>query len=187
MLSGGERARLLLAKLFLQPANLLVMDEPTNDLDIETIELLEERLLQFEGTLLLVSHDRAFLNNVVTATLALDGNGGISEYAGGCDRWLEEREQEKNPVARAKSKTQPAEGKPRKLLNKEKAALDELPRQIEKMEAERDRITALMQEADYYRNAKNDPSGDQAILEKLETEIIDCYARWEKLEKLTKS
>ena len=187
MLSGGERARLLLAKLFLQPANLLVMDEPTNDLDIETIELLEERLLQFEGTLLLVSHDRAFLNNVVTATLALDGTGGITEYAGGCDRWLEEREQERSPVARQKPKAQPAEEKPRKLLNKEKAALLELPGQIEKMEAERDRITALMQEADYYRNAKNDPSGDQAILEKLETEIMDCYARWEKLEKLTKS
>ena len=123
MLSGGERARLLLAKLFLQPANLLVMDEPTNDLDIETIELLEERLLQFEGTLLLVSHDRAFLNNVVTATLALDGTGGITEYAGGCDRWLEEREQERSPVARPKPKAQPAEEKPRKLLNKEKAAL----------------------------------------------------------------
>ena len=187
MLSGGERARLLLAKLFLHPANLLVMDEPTNDLDIETIELLEERLLQFEGTLLLVSHDRAFLNNVVTATLALDGTGGITEYAGGCERWLEEREEAKNPTARAKPKVQSSREKPRKLLNKEKAALIEIPGQIEKMEAERDRITALMQEADYYRNAKNDPSGDQAILEKLETEIMDCYARWEKLEKLTKS
>ena len=82
MLSGGERARLLLAKLFLQPANLLVLDEPTNDLDVETIELLEERLLSFEGTLLLVSHDRDFLNSVVTTTLALDGKGGVVEYAG---------------------------------------------------------------------------------------------------------
>ena len=187
MLSGGERARLLLAKLFLQPANLLVMDEPTNDLDIETIELLEERLLQFEGTLLLVSHDRAFLNNVVTATLALDGTGGITEYAGGCENWLEEREHEQNPVARPKAKIRSAGKKQRKLLNKEKAALVELPRQIEKMEAERDRITALMQAVDYYRNAENDPLGDQANLEKLETEIMDCYIRWEKLEKLTNS
>ena len=187
MLSGGERARLLLAKLFLQPANLLVMDEPTNDLDIETIELLEERLLQFEGTLLLVSHDRAFLNNVVTATLALDGTGGITEYAGGCDRWLEEREQERSPVARPKPKAQPAEEKPRKLLNKEKAALLELPGQIEKMEAERDRITALMQEADYYRNAKNDPVGDQSKLEKLENKILEDYETWEELEQLAKA
>jgi ATP-binding cassette subfamily F protein uup len=187
MLSGGERARLLLAKLFLQPANLLVMDEPTNDLDIETIELLEERLLQFEGTLLLVSHDRAFLNNVVTATLALDGTGGITEYAGGCDRWLEEREQERSPVARQKPKAQPAEEKPRKLLNKEKAALLELPGQIEKMEAERDRITALMQEADYYRNAKNDPVGDQSKLEKLENKILEDYETWEELEQLAKA
>jgi ATP-binding cassette subfamily F protein uup len=187
MLSGGERARLLLAKLFLQPANLLVMDEPTNDLDIETIELLEERLLQFEGTLLLVSHDRAFLNNVVTATLALDGTGGITEYAGGCDRWLEEREQERSPVARQKPKAQPAEEKPRKLLNKEKTALIELPGQIEKMEAERDRITALMQEADYYRNAKNDPVGDQSKLEKLENKILEDYETWEELEQLAKA
>ena len=187
MLSGGERARLLLAKLFLQPANLLVMDEPTNDLDIETIELLEERLLQFEGTLLLVSHDRAFLNNVVTATLALDGTGGITEYAGGCDRWLEEREQERSPVARPKPKAQPAEEKPRKLLNKEKAALLELPGQIEKMEAERDRITALMQEADYYRNAKNDSVGDQSKLEKLENKILEDYETWEELEQLAKA
>jgi ATP-binding cassette subfamily F protein uup len=88
MLSGGERARLLLAKLFLQPANLLVMDEPTNDLDVETIELLEERLLEFEGTLLLVSHDRDFLDHVVTATLALDGKGEVSEFTGGCSDWM---------------------------------------------------------------------------------------------------
>jgi ATP-binding cassette subfamily F protein uup len=88
-LSGGERARLLLAKLFLQPANLLVMDEPTNDLDIETIELLEERLLEYSGTLLLVSHDRDFLDHVVTATLALDGRGGVEEYAGASTEWMD--------------------------------------------------------------------------------------------------
>ena len=100
MLSGGERARLLLAKLFIQPANLLVLDEPTNDLDIETIELLEERLLDFQGTLLLVSHDRDFLDNVVTATIALDGKGGVEEYAGGCEDWLEKISR---PRERAKS------------------------------------------------------------------------------------
>ena len=185
MLSGGERARLLLAKLFLQPANLLVMDEPTNDLDIETIELLEERLLQFEGTLLLVSHDRAFLNNVVTGTFALDGIGGVTEYAGGCDQWLSDREYAKNMGSSKKAKAVPVQKKSKKLSNKDKEALIELPKQIEKMEAERDQITAAMQNSDYYRNPKSDPSGDQANLEKLEVQIADSYFRWEKLESHT--
>ena len=185
MLSGGERARLLLAKLFLQPANLLVMDEPTNDLDIETIELLEERLLQFEGTLLLVSHDRAFLNNVVTGTFALDGIGGVTEYAGGCDQWLSDREYAKNMGSSKKPKAVPVQKKSKKLSNKDKEALIELPKQIEKMEAERDQITATMQNPDYYRNPKSDPSGDQANLEKLEVQIADSYFRWEKLESHT--
>ena len=182
MLSGGERARLLLAKLFLQPANLLVMDEPTNDLDIETIELLEERLLQFEGTLLLVSHDRAFLNNVVTGTFALDGIGGVTEYAGGCDQWLSDREYAKNMGSSKKAKAVPVQKKSKKLSNKDKEALIELPKQIEKMEAERDQITAAMQNPDYYRNPKSDPSGDQANLEKLEVQIASSYSRWEELE-----
>ena len=182
MLSGGERARLLLAKLFLQPANLLVMDEPTNDLDIETIELLEERLLQFEGTLLLVSHDRAFLNNVVTGTFALDGIGGVTEYAGGCDQWLSDREYAKNMGSSKKPKAVPVQKKSKKLSNKDKEALIELPKQIEKMEAERDQITAAMQNPGYYRNPKSDPSGDQANLEKLEVQIASSYSRWEELE-----
>ena len=182
MLSGGERARLLLAKLFLQPANLLVMDEPTNDLDIETIELLEERLLQFEGTLLLVSHDRAFLNNVVTGTFALDGIGGVTEYAGGCDQWLSDREHAKNMGSSKKPKAVPVQKKSKKLSNKDKEALIELPKQIEKMEAERDQITSAMQNPGYYRNPKSDPSGDQANLEKLEVQIASSYSRWEELE-----
>ena len=189
MLSGGERARLLLAKLFLQPANLLVLDEPTNDLDVETIELLEERLLSFEGTLLLVSHDRDFLDNVVTATLALDGKGGVVEYAGGCADWLD---QMSRPKAKAKTiseqKPKPVTEAPkkRKLLNKEREALATLPGKIEEMEAERDRITALMQETDYYRNSQNDPVGDQKKLERLENEILQSYERWEELDNLVK-
>ena len=182
MLSGGERARVLLAKFFLQPANLLVLDEPTNDLDIETIELLEERLLQFDGTLLLVSHDRDFLNNVVTATFAMDGKGGVTEYAGGCDRWLAEQEEGKNSSNRAKPTVVENNEKPRKLLNKEKEALIELPKKIEKMEAERDQITANMQSPEYYRNPKSDPSGDQESLEKLEKKIGISYSQWEELE-----
>jgi ATP-binding cassette subfamily F protein uup len=187
MLSGGERARLLLAKLFLQPANLLVLDEPTNDLDIETIELLEERLLDFQGTLLLVSHDRDFLDNVVTATIALDGKGGVEEYAGGCEDWLEKMSR---PIEKAKprpkpvEKTEPEAPKKRKLLNKEREALKELPKQIEQMEVDRDRITASMQAPDYYRNAENDPLGDQQKLEKLENKILEAYKTWEELEDL---
>ena len=186
MLSGGERARLLLAKLFLQPANLLVMDEPTNDLDIETIELLEERLLQFEGTLLLVSHDRAFLNNVVTGTFALDGIGGVTEYAGGCDQWLSDRDDAKNMGSSKKPKAVPVQKKSKKLSNKDKEALIELPKQIEKMEVERDQITSAMQNPGYYRNPKSDPSGDQANLEKLEVQIASSYNRWEELEAIAK-
>ena len=190
MLSGGERARLLLAKLFLQPANLLILDEPTNDLDIETIELLEERLLDFQGTLLLVSHDRDFLDNVVTATLALDGKGGVTEYAGGCETWLS---QLSSPQAKAKAvieKTKPQEPKKvpvKKLLNREKEALVTLPQEIEKMEAERDRITLSMQAADYYRNSQNDPLADQKKLEMLEVDILAAYEKWEELEARAKA
>ena len=169
-LSGGERARLLLARLFLQPANLLVLDEPTNDLDVETIELLEERLLEFDGTLLLVSHDRDFLDNVVTATIALDGQGGVTEHAGGCADWIDQMSMPRTAKSRTKEpvKVAPPESKKRKLLNKEREALKELPKKIEEMEAKRDRITSAMQSPDYYRNAENDPLGDQAKLEELE-------------------
>ena len=189
MLSGGERARLLLAKLFIQPANLLVLDEPTNDLDIETIELLEERLLDFDGTLLLVSHDRDFLDNVVTATIALDGKGGVTEYAGGCGDWLDKMslpKQRAKSVDKSKPKVneQGQRPKKRKLLNKEREALVNLPIQIEEMEAERDRITSSMQEPDYYRNSDNDPLADQEKLERLEKEIFHCYELWEDLEGL---
>ena len=185
-LSGGERARLLLARLFLQPANLLVLDEPTNDLDVETIELLEERLLEFDGTLLLVSHDRDFLDNVVTATIALDGQGGVTEHAGGCADWLERMSAPKPSGMRVKeaAKASPSEPRKRKLLNKEREALRELPGRIEEMEAERDRITSAMQSPDYYRNADNDPLGDQAKLEELETAIAQAYETWEELEAL---
>jgi ABC transport system ATP-binding/permease protein len=192
MLSGGERARLLLAKLFLQPANLLVMDEPTNDLDIETIELLEERLLDFQGTLLLVSHDRDFLDNVVTATIALDGKGKVTEYAGGCEQWLDQLAntgRDKKKTVQKKEEPVQVINKPlsqRKLLNKERQTLKELPKQIEKMEADRDQIATSMQEADYYRKAENDPLGDQQKLEKLENKILEAYETWEELEELSK-
>lgn len=188
MLSGGERARLLLAKLFVQPANLLVMDEPTNDLDIETIELLEERLLEYTGTLLLVSHDRDFLDQVVTATLVLDGKGGVTEYAGGCSDWMNRMtgsSASKSNRDIASGASQQPEPKKRKLLNKEREALKNLPGIIEQMEAERNRIAQEMQDPDYYRNPKNDPMKDQAELERLELEVSQSYERWEELEALS--
>ena len=188
MLSGGERARLLLAKLFLQPANLLVMDEPTNDLDVETIELLEERLLEYSGTLLLVSHDRDFLDHVVTGTLALDGQGNVLEFTGGCSDWMERmiapEIKKPNLTKEVQSKLSTKNPSKRKLLNKEREALKSLPFDIEEMEAARDRITLAMQEPYYYRDPNNDPHEDQKKLEKLENDILTAYERWDELESL---
>ena len=148
-LSGGERARLLLARLFLQPANLLVLDEPTNDLDVETVELIEERLLDFPGTLLIVSHDRSFLNNVVTSTIALKEGGRISETVGGCDEWLAQYEKLQDsktltpdPVRVPKAETASAPAaKLKKLSNKEREALKNLPRKIEQLETDLEALT----------------------------------------------
>ena len=186
-LSGGERARLLLARLFLQPANLLVLDEPTNDLDVETIELLEERLHAFDGTLLLVSHDRAFLNNVVTATYALDGAGRVTEYAGGCEDWLADHEarsgsdsSRRKPVLSSAPATKPQ--KKKSLLNKEREALKTLPALIESLEAERDQLAATLNSPDYYTNPANDPNQDAARLAALEARVIEAYEKWENLE-----
>ena len=186
-LSGGERARLLLAKLFLQPANVLVLDEPTNDLDIETVELLEERLLEYSGTLLLVSHDRSFLNNVVTSTIALEGNGQLEEHIGGCDAWLEKQAARNAPSkqsgAKSDSSTPPAASEPpkRNLSNKEREALKTLPGKIKQMETELDALSTLMASADYYQDAKSDLTGDAKKLEALESQILESYEHLDKL------
>ncbi len=189
-LSGGERARLLLARLFLQPANVLVLDEPTNDLDIETVELLEERLLEYPGTLLLVSHDRNFLDNVVTSTIALEGKGQIQEYVGGCEEWLKKQEAstafDKKPKAKVvanpptpalNTTAQPK----RTLTNKEREALKNLPKQIEKLESEHAALSAKMATSEYYQDQKNDPAADAQKLEQLETGILEAYEQWEHL------
>lgn len=191
-LSGGERARLLLARLFLQPANVLVLDEPTNDLDIETVELLEERLLEFDGTLLIVSHDRSFLNNVVTGTIALEGDGIITESVGGCDEWLKRYEANK-----ARAATEPAvmqnnaapsqPTKQRKLSNKEREALKTLPTRIEALEKEHAELSARMAKSEYYQDKKNDPAADAARLEQLENETLQAYEQLEELDALAKS
>lgn len=198
ILSGGERNRLLLAKLFSRPANVLVLDEPTNDLDIETLEILEDMLLEFSGTLLLVSHDRAFLNNLVTSTLVMDGKGHVSEYIGGYDDWLHQRELEQAAKAdqtprkssssiRASENTSPSES-PRKLSYKEQRALEaqkqelqELPQQIESLEMEQQQLTLAMANPTFYQQDSAVITSTANRLKQLEEEIARCYARWEEL------
>jgi len=181
-LSGGERNRLLLAKLFTQPSNILVLDEPTNDLDIDTLDLLEELLIDYKGTVILVSHDRAFLNNVVTSTLVFDGSGTIEQYIGGYDDWLRQRKTEKAtkvaaPKAQAKSATTS-----KKLSYNDQRELDGLPAEIEKIEIQIAATSELISTPGFYQ-------GDRPSIEAVETQLAaeqqqlaQCYARWELLE-----
>ncbi len=191
MLSGGERNRLILAKLFSQPANLLVLDEPTNDLDVETLELLEELLLDFNGTLLLVSHDRAFLDNVVTSTLVFEGGGHIGEYVGGYSDWLRQKKTpasakaDPRPAKAAPSPSQPpAEtgGKARKLSYKEQRELALLPEKIETLEAEQSRLQAAVGDPGFYKQASEKIAPTLARLDAVTRELQACYARWQMLE-----
>ena len=184
ILSGGERNRLLLAKLFAKPSNVLVLDEPTNDLDAETLELLEELLIAYEGTVLLVSHDRAFLNNVVTGTLVFEGQGQVSEYAGGYDDWLQQRRQpdtpEKPPVRAEKQRVKSE--RPRKLSYKEQLELDRLPRQIETLEAEQAALYQDMADPLFYQRNREDIAKAKERLKTLENELETAFSRWEVLE-----
>ena len=189
MLSGGERNRLLLARLFTQPSNVLVLDEPTNDLDAETLELLEELLLDYAGTLLLVSHDRAFLNNVVTNTLALEGNGRVREYVGGYDDWLRQRPAPPaaKPVklAAAKAvKSQPPPERPRRLNYKERRELEALPERIETLEAEQEQLYEMLSDPELYRQEGEEIAQLQAKLARIAQALEDAYIRWEQLEQL---
>ena len=197
-LSGGERNRLLLARLLARPANLLVLDEPTNDLDIETLEILEDLLLDYTGTLLLVSHDRAFLNNLVTSTLALDGDGNVTETVGGYDDWQRQNElSAPEPFALPKPR-RPAAGPakdegtsqtPKKLTYKEQRALEaqkrelaELPSLIETLEAEQHRLTALMADPAFYQQDSAEIAKSANRLKELDEELAKAYLRWEELE-----
>ncbi|HSI83117.1 MAG TPA: ATP-binding cassette domain-containing protein [Candidatus Methylacidiphilales bacterium] len=216
MLSGGERNRLLLARLFLQPANVLVMDEPTNDLDAETLELLEELLVDFNGTLLLVSHDRAFLDNVVTSTLVFEGDGVVMEYTGGYEDWIRQRAllpksmlppspQAIAPVAglpnlatveRIEAKTPAAatgsgngggkSSKIKKFPNRDRKELEELPAIIEKLEAEHVALSARLWEPDLYQKQPEVIPQLKNDLEVLAKKIETSYARWEDLEETRK-
>ncbi|MBA55982.1 MAG: ABC transporter ATP-binding protein [Pseudomonadales bacterium] len=190
-LSGGERNRLLLAKLFTQPSNLLVLDEPTNDLDIETLELLEELVDQYQGTILLVSHDRAFLNNIVTSTIVFEGDGRLAEYVGGYDDWLRQRPQEKSsqserkapetkPVTTEKLKNKPAN----KLSYKDQRELESLPLTIEKLEQDLEAAQQNLADPALYQAAPEKIAEVKQAAEKLELELETAFERWEQLESL---
>ena len=186
ILSGGERNRLLLARLFSREANVLVLDEPTNDLDLETLDLLEELLADFKGTLFLVSHDRAFLNRVVTSTIAFEGDGQVREYVGGYDDWLQQRQAtvlepvKEKPVNRGK----PKKDRPRKLTFKEKSELNGLPLRIEALETEVAELHEKIANPEFYRTAGPAVAAVNARLEEIERQLATTYRRWEELDAL---
>ncbi len=183
ILSGGERNRLLLAKLFTRPSNVLVLDEPTNDLDVETLELLEELLAAYEGTLLLVSHDRSFLNNVVTSTLVFEGNGTIGEYAGGYDDWLSQRAESSMQKAAAPQTTE-KKVTTRKLTNKEREELKNLPGRIEQLEAELESLQTAMTDPAFYQKPPEEIQAATRRAEAIPDELEHCFERWAALESL---
>ncbi len=191
ILSGGERNRLLLAKIFLQPANLMVLDEPTNDLDVDTLELLEELLSDYDGTLLLVSHDRAFLDNVVTSTIAFEGEGEVHEYVGGYEDWLRQSktrqtagdDNKSNTVTKSqdnKSATTPVAKK--KLAYKEQRELDGLPKIIEQFETEQQQLEQQIGQVDFYQQDKDTIKTALDRLEQVKQELQTAFDRWEFLD-----
>ena len=191
-LSGGERNRILLAKLFARPANVIVLDEPTNDLDSETLELLEEKLVEFQGTILMVSHDREFLNNVVTSTIVFEPSG-INEYVGGYDDWV--RQTGGSMVAKAEIKPPKAEKQPknddqsgseapRKLKYKERLELEKLPEQIDELEQKIAAIHEAMGNPDFFKEPKEKIAEAQTQLAEHETKLAQLMERWEELESL---
>jgi ABC transport system ATP-binding/permease protein len=189
VLSGGERNRLLLAKLFTRPSNLLVLDEPTNDLDIETLELLEEVVSEYSGTLIIVSHDRTFINNTVTQCLVLKGDGTVHEFVGDYDDWLrfDESQKKSDDVKQSKSDSsvEPSKSKqdrPRKMSHKELKELESLPALIEKLESDHTELIASMGSADFYRKAPSEIKRVQSELQALEEKIRKTYERWAELE-----
>jgi ATP-binding cassette subfamily F protein uup len=181
MLSGGERNRLLLARLFARPANVLVLDEPTNDLDIESLELLEAALQDYSGTLLLVSHDRAFLDNVVTSVLAAEGGGAWKEYAGGYTDWVRQRPAAVTEEKASSKASVRAKGKV-KLSYKETRELASLPKEIEALEAEQRALAAKMSGAEYFRLPAEELRADQKRSGEIEALLMEKLEKWEALE-----
>jgi ATP-binding cassette subfamily F protein uup len=197
MLSGGERNRLLLARLFARPSNLVIMDEPTNDLDAETLELLEEMVADYAGTLLLVSHDRAFLDNVVTSTLVFEGEGRINEYVGGYSDWLEQRrappsaqQTAPNPAAvsrPASAANQAGGAKKQRLSFNEQRELAQLPEKIQRLEAEQSQLTSVISDPAAFQRDQSEGSQALQRLHALGLELEAAYARWELLDTLAGS
>jgi ATP-binding cassette subfamily F protein uup len=188
LLSGGERNRLLLARLFTRPSNLLVLDEPTNDLDLETLELLEDYLMNYTGTVLLVSHDRAFINNVVTSTLVFEGNGVVNEYIGGYDDWLRQRPAETKLVKaelEKKGLIQIKAPRPKaKFGFKQQKELESLPQTIQALETEQEELYRAMGDPDLYKKDKSEIVAKKERLEIIKKLLSDSYSRWEELEQL---
>jgi len=186
-LSGGEKNRLLLARLFTRAANLIIMDEPTNDLDLETLELLEEKLVDYDGTLLLVSHDRAFLDNVVTSVLVFEGEGVITEFVGGYSDWLAYSAQEKKAVD-SKKKAEIITAKPKldapekkKLSYKEQKELDALPDVIEQLETQQTAINEIVNAGDFYKNGQEQISRKLDEVKAIDEKLERAYQRWQDL------
>jgi len=195
-LSGGERNRLMLARLFTRPANVLVLDEPTNDLDLETLELLEEQLLNFPGTILLVSHDRAFLDNVVTSTFVFEENGRVQEYIGGYEDWLRQKAiptakdsppKHKRQVPATGSNTEAAAPARKKLSYGEQRELDRLPERIETLESEQAQLSAAIAHPDFYKETAEIIRQHLTRLEEVERELLDAYALWDSLDSRSKT
>ncbi|MGC1458339.1 MAG: ATP-binding cassette domain-containing protein [Steroidobacteraceae bacterium] len=186
MLSGGERNRLLLARLFARPANLLVMDEPTNDLDIDSLELLEQTLAEYPGTVLLVSHDRRFLDNIVTQTIAAEGQGRWREYVGGYSDWLAQKSAPSAPLRAAvpPPAAAPAAATKARLGYKDQRELESLPREIEALETEQQALLARMSSAEYHQSGAHVMRADSARAAAIEQEMAVKFARWEELEQL---
>jgi len=198
-LSGGERNRLLLARLFAKPANCLVLDEPTNDLDIDTLELLEELLTDYSGTVFLVSHDRTFLDNVVTQVIVSEGQGTWREFVGGYSDWERVKKTPAPPAAPAAAKAAPvkaeeapaaaapiAAAKKVKLSYKEQRELEELPQLIASLEDEQSLITAQLNAPDFYKTNPADARRINARFEDIETQLLEALERWERLEARTR-
>lgn len=186
VLSGGERNRLLLARLFTRPCNVLVLDEPTNDLDQETLELLEELIGDFSGTVLVVSHDREFLNNTVTSCFVFEGGGRVVEYAGGYDDWLAQRPEVEDKAPALPKPEQVKTPKARKLTYKETRELDALPGRIDTLEADIAQLQERMNDPDFYANDHTVVAAEAARLEVLESELDTLLTRWDELEELRK-
>lgn len=184
-LSGGERNRLLLAKLFVRPSNILVLDEPTNDLDVETLEILEDYLMNYTGTILLVSHDRAFINNVITSTLVFESSGIVKEYVGGYDDWLRQRlvEVKSNKASKDAAPIRAARQKA-KFGFRQKKQLEELPHTIQALETEQEELYKAMADPDLYKNDKSGIVSKKERFEELKKLLAESYTRWEELEDL---